>query len=170
MSERTGLVTFGGKPVTLTGNEIKVGDKAPDFTAVNQSLEEVSLSSFAGKTVVIAVYLSVDTGICQAQNRRFNKIASEMNDVVVIGISEDLTFAQKRFCAAEGIDKIVTLSDHREREFANKYGFLIKELRLMARGTVIIDKHGIVRMVEVLPEVATEPDYDATLKLLEELK
>lgn len=170
MSDRAGIVTFAGKPVTLTGNEIKIGDKAPDFTGVNQSLEQVSLSSFKGKTVVIAVYLSVDTGVCQAQNRKFNEIASKMSDVVVIGISMDLPFAQKRFCAAEGIEKIITLSDHREHEFGQKYGFLIKELVMFARGTVIIDKEGIVRFVEILPEVATEPDYDATLKVLEQIK
>lgn len=170
MSERTGLVTFVGNPMTLTGNEIKVGDKAPDFTGVNQSLESVSLSSFAGKTVVIAIYTSIDTGICQQQNRKFNEIASSMEDVVVLTISEDLPFAQKRFCAAEGLDKIITLSDHREREFGNKYGFLMKELALLARGTVIVDKDGIVQMVELLPEVATEPDYDAALEVIEKIK
>ena len=169
MSERTGLVTFGGKPVTLTGNAIKVGDKAPDFTGVNQSLETVSLSSFAGKTVVIAVYPSIDTGVCQKQNRKFNELASSMNDVVVLSVSEDLPFAQKRFCAAEGLDNIITLSDHREREFGEKYGYLIKELALLARGTVIVNKDGVVQYVEIVPEIATEPDYDAALKVIESL-
>lgn len=169
MSERTGLVTFGGKPVTLVGNAIKVGDKAPDFTGVNQSLEAVSLASFAGKTVVIAVYPSIDTGVCQQQNRKFNEIASSMDDVAVLSVSQDLPFAQKRFCAAEGLDSIVTLSDHREREFGNKYGYLIKELALLARGTVIVDKNGIVQYVEIVPEITTEPDYDATLKVIEHL-
>lgn len=103
MSERKGLVTFAGNPVTLTGNEVKVGDKAPDFTATNQGLEAVSLSSFAGKTVVIAIYPSIDTGICQKQNRKFNEIASSKKDVVVLSVSLDLPFAQKRFCATEGL-------------------------------------------------------------------
>ncbi len=170
MSERTGLVTFVGKPVTLTGNEIKVGDKAPDFTGINQNLESVSLSSFKGKTVVLAIYPSIDTGVCQKQNRKFNEVANSMEDVVVLSVSLDLPFAQKRFCLAEGLDSIVTLSDHKEREFGNKYGFLIKELALLARGTVIIDKEGIVQLVEIVPEIATEPDYDTALSLLEKLK
>lgn len=169
MSERKGLVTFAGKPVTLTGNAIKVGDKAPDFVAVNQALEEVSLSSFEGKTVVIAVYPSIDTGICQKQNYKFNEIAGSMKDVVVLSVSLDLPFAHKRYCAAEGLNNIVTLSDYKEREFGNKYGYLIKELALLARGTVVVDKTGTVRLVEIVPEITTEPDYDATLKLLNEL-
>lgn len=169
MSERKGLVTFAGNPVTLTGHEVKVGDKAPDFTGTNQSLEAVSLSSFAGKTVVIAIYPSIDTGICQKQNRKFNEIASSKKDVVVLSVSLDLPFAQKRFCATEGLNNIVTLSDYKEREFGNKYGFLIKELALLARGTVIIDKAGIVKLVELVPEITTEPNYDATLQLLDTL-
>lgn len=169
MSERKGLVTFAGNPVTLTGHEVKVGDKAPDFTGTNQSLEAVSLSSFAGKTVVIAIYPSIDTGICQKQNRKFNEIASSKKDVVVLSVSLDLPFAQKRFCATEGLNNIVTLSDYKEREFGNKYGFLIKELALLARGTVIIDKAGIVKLVELVPEITTEPNYDATLQLLDSL-
>ncbi|HKM94993.1 MAG TPA: thiol peroxidase [Prolixibacteraceae bacterium] len=170
MSERKGLVTFAGNQVTLTGNAIKVGDKAPDFTGVNQSLEPVSLSSVKGKTVVIAIYPSIDTGICQKQNRKFNEIAGSMSDVAVLSVSLDLPFAQKRFCAAEGLDRIITLSDYKEREFGNKYGFLIKELALLARGTVVIDKKGVVQLVEIVPEITTEPDYDATLKILEKIR
>lgn len=169
MTERKGIVTFAGNPVTLTGNEVKVGNKAPDFTGINQSLEPVKLSSFVGKTVVIAVYPSIDTGVCQQQNRKFNEIASNLDDVVVLSISQDLPFAQKRFCATEGLDNIVTLSDYREREFALKYGFLIKELALNARGTVVIDKEGVVRLVEIVPEVTEEPDYDATLNLIKNI-
>ncbi len=170
MSEKKGIVTFAGNPVTLTGDEIKVGNKAPEFTGTNQKLEPVSLSSFIGKTVVIAIYPSIDTGVCQSQNRKFNEIASKLNDVVVLSVSLDLPFAQKRFCATEGLDNIVTLSDYKDREFGNKYGFFIKELALLARGTVIIDKEGIIRLIEVVPEITTEPDYDATLKILEEIK
>jgi thiol peroxidase len=170
MSERKGIVTFAGNPVTLTGNPIKVGDKAPDFTGINQSLEPVKLSSFAGKTVVITVYPSIDTGVCQKQNHQFNKIASEMDDVVVLSVSLDLPFAQKRYCAAEGLDSIVTLSDHREREFGEKYGYLMKELALLARGTVVIDKEDTVQLVEIVPEVTEEPDYDAALEVLKKVK
>lgn len=170
MSERTGLVTFAGNPVTLTGNAIKEGDIAPDFTGVNQALQPVSLSAFKGKTVVIAIYPSIDTGICQKQNRKFNEIAGSMKDVAVLSVSLDLPFAHKRFCAAEGLDSIVTLSDYKEREFGNKYGFLIKELALLARGTVIIDKKGVVQWVEIVPEITTEPDYDVALQKIEALK
>ncbi|MBN1766899.1 MAG: thiol peroxidase [Prolixibacteraceae bacterium] len=170
MTDRTGIVTFAGKPVTLTGNEIKVGDKAPDFTGTNQSLEPVKFSSFAGKTVVIAVYPSIDTGVCQKQNYQFNKIASEMNDLVVLSVSLDLPFAHKRYCAAEGLNNIITLSDYKDREFGNQYGYLIKELALLARGTVVIDKKGIVQLVEFVPEITTEPNYDATLKVLKKIR
>jgi thiol peroxidase len=166
MTDRNGKVTFAKNPVTLTGNEIKVGDKAPDFTGTNQSLEPVKLSSFEGKTIVIAVYPSIDTGVCQKQNYQFNKIASEMSDVVVLSVSLDLPFAHKRYCAAEGLNNIITLSDYKEREFGNKYGYLIKELALLARGTVVIDKKGIVQLVEFVPEITTEPNYDATLEVL----
>jgi thioredoxin-dependent peroxiredoxin len=170
MSERTGLVTFAGNPLTLVGTEVKVGDVAPEFTGTNQSLEPVSLSSFKGKTVVVAISPSIDTGVCQKQNRKFNELANSWDDVVVLSVSLDLPFAQKRFCAAEGLTNIVTLSDYKEREFGNKYGFLIKELALLARGTVVIDKNGVVQLVEIVPEVTTEPDYDATLKVLEAIR
>jgi thiol peroxidase len=169
MTARKGLVTFAGKPVTLIGDAIKPGDKAPDFTGTNQSLEAVSFSSFKGKTVVIAVYPSIDTGVCQKQNYQFNKIADSMDEVVVLSVSLDLPFAHKRYCAAEGLNSIITLSDYKDREFGKKYGFFIDELALLARGTVVIDKEGIVRLVEIVSEVTTEPDYDKTIKLLESL-
>lgn len=169
MTARKGLVTFAGKPVTLIGDAIKPGDKAPDFTGTNQSLEAVSFSSFKGKTVVIAVYPSIDTGVCQKQNYQFNKIADSMDEVVVLSVSLDLPFAHKRYCATEGLNSIITLSDYKDREFGKKYGFFIDELALLARGTVVIDKEGIVRLVEIVSEVTTEPDYDKTIKLLESL-
>jgi thiol peroxidase len=169
MTARKGLVTFAGKPVTLIGDAIKPGDKAPDFTGTNQSLEAVSFSSFKGKTVVIAVYPSIDTGVCQKQNYQFNKIADSMDEVVVLSVSLDLPFAHKRYCAAKGLNSIITLSDYKDREFGKKYGFFIDELALLARGTVVIDKEGIVRLVEIVSEVTTEPDYDKTIKLLESL-
>lgn len=170
MSERKNIVKFAGNDVTLVGSEVKTGDVAPDFTGTNQKLEPVSLSSFKGKTVVIAVYPSIDTGICQLQNKRFNQVAGNLKDVVVLSVSLDLPFAHKRYCAAENLDSIITLSDYKEREFGNKYGFLIKELALLARGTVIIDKNGIVKYVEFVPEITTEPDYDTALKILDEVR
>jgi thiol peroxidase len=169
MKETTGVITFQGNPLTLQGETIKVGDKAPEFTVLSAGLEPVKLSDYDGKVRVLAIYPSIDTGVCQAQNRRFNAEASGLGDAVVLSISCDLPFAQSRFCAAEGLDKVITLSDHKEVDFGAKYGFLIKELRLLARGTVVIDKEGTVQFVEYVPEVTTEPDYDAALAVVKNL-
>ena len=163
MKKSSVKVTFAGNPLTLLGNEIKVGDKAPDFTAVGAGLVPVKLSEFTGRPVIIAVYPSVDTSVCAAQNRRFNAEVNQLNDVVVLSISCDLPFAQSRFCAAEGLVNIKTISDHKDLDFGEKYGFVIKELRLLARGTVVIDKSGVVRYVEYVPEVTNEPNYEAAL-------
>ncbi len=169
MKETTGKVAFKGNPVTLLGNEIKVGDKAPDFIALGSDLSPVRLSDFDGKVKVIAVYPSIDTGVCQAQNRRFNAEANNLENAVVLSISCDLPFAQNRFCAAEGLKNVITLSDHKDVDFGTKYGFLIKELRLLSRGTVVIDQQGFVKYVEYVPEIATEPDYEAALKVVKDL-
>ena len=169
MKETTGVITFQGNPLTLQGETIKVGDKAPDFNVLSAGLAPVKLSDYNGKVKVLAIYPSIDTGVCQAQNRRFNAEASNLGDAVVLSISCDLPFAQSRFCAAEGLDNVVTLSDHKDVDFGTKYGFLIKELRLLARGTVVIDKEGIVQYVEYVPEVTTEPDYDAALEVVKNL-
>lgn len=169
MKENSVKITFAGNPLTLLGNEIKVGDKAPDFTAVGAGLAPVKLSDFAGKVVIVAVYPSIDTSVCAAQNRRFNAEANNLKDVVVLSVSCDLPFAQSRFCAAEGLENIKTVSDHKDLEFGQKYGFWIKELRLLGRGTVVIDKEGIVRYVEYVPEVTHEPDYNAALAVVKGL-
>jgi len=169
MKESSVKITFAGNPLTLLGNEIKVGDKAPDFMAVGAGLAPVKLSDYAGKTIIIAVYPSVDTSVCAAQNRRFNAEVNQLQDVVVLSISCDLPFAQSRFCAAEGLESIITVSDHKDLDFGEKYGFVIKELRLLARGTVVIDKSGIVRYAEYVSEVTHEPDYDAALTLVKTL-
>ncbi len=169
MKENSVKITFGGNPLTLLGDEIKVGDKAPEFAAVGAGLAPFKLSDVAGKTVVVAVYPSIDTGVCAAQNRRFNSEANQLNDVVVLSISCDLPFAQSRFCAAEGLANIKTISDHKDLEFGQKYGFWIKELRLLGRGTVVIDKSGIVRYVEYVSEVTHEPNYEAALAVVKSL-
>ncbi|MEI6677869.1 MAG: thiol peroxidase [Mariniphaga sp.] len=169
MKESSVKVTFAGGPLTLLGNEVKVGDKAQDFTAVGAGLAPVKLSDFADKTVIIAVYPSIDTSVCAAQNRRFNAEVNQLKDVVVLSISCDLPFAQSRFCAAEGLDNIITISDHKDLDFGEKYGFVIKELRLLARGTVVVDKSGIIRYVEYVSEVTNEPDYDAALSVVKAL-
>ena len=160
---------FGGKPVGLSGKEIRTGVMAPDFTVVNGALKNVKLSDYDGKIRVIAVYPSIDTGVCQAQNRRFNAEASGLTNTVILSVSCDLPFAQKRFCAAEGLNNVITLSDHRSVEFGTRYGFLIEELRLLARGTVVIDAKGVVQYVEYVPDVSMEPDYEAALKVVRSL-
>lgn len=169
MKEDKTKVTFGGSPLTIVGEPIKVGDKAPDFTVLSASLEPVKLSDYDGKVRILAIYPSIDTGVCAAQNRRFNEEANKLENVVVLSISCDLPFAQSRFCAAEGLDNIITLSDHKETDFGLKYGFLLKELRLLSRGTVIIDKEGIVKFVEYVSEVTNEPNFDAAIKAVNEI-
>lgn len=163
-------VTIKGRLVTLLGDEVKPGQKAVDFTLLDAKFVPRSLADYRGKVKVLAVYHSIDTGICALQNRKFNEIASLLSDdVVVLSISCDLPFAQSRFCAAEGLKKVITLSDYKDLDFGLKYGFLIEELRLLARGTVIIDKNDVVSFVEYVPEVGQEPDYDAALKAIKAL-
>lgn len=163
MEKHTGMITFGGNPLTLAGELVKTGDSAKDFTVVANDLKPHKLSDYDGKIRIISVVPSVDTGICAAQTRRFNEEAAKLNNVVILTISCDLPFALGRFCAAEGIDKVVTLSDYKETDFGLKYGFLIDELRLLSRGIVIIDQKGVVRYVEYVKEVASHPDYDKAL-------
>jgi thiol peroxidase len=163
-------VKFKGNTTPLSGTEVKVGVIAPDFALTANDLSEKHLNDYAGKIKVIAVYPSIDTPVCATQNRQFNKIAAGLSsEVVVLSVSVDLPFAQTRFCAAEGIDRVITLSDHKATDFGLKYGFLIEPLRLLARGTVIIDKENVVRFVEYVPEVTTEPDYDAAIAALKQL-
>ena len=163
-------VTFKGNPVTLLGKETKVNDKAVDFTVLNNSLQEVKLSDFDGKVKILSLFPSIDTGVCSKQNHTFNKEAANLSDnIVILAISNDLPFALNRFCGAEGIDKIITLSDHKTLDFSSKYGFLIEELRLIARGVIVIDKNNIVRYVEYVPEIGQEPDYNTALQKAKEL-
>lgn len=169
MEKHHGLTTFKGNPMTLLGPTIKVGDKAPEFMALANNLSPVKLSDFAGKTVIISAAPSIDTGVCAAQTRHFNKAAADLGDVAILAISCDLPFAIGRFCAAEGIDAVTTLSDHLATDFGLKYGFLIEELRLLNRGVVIIDKAGVVRYVEYVKENTDHPDYEKALDFVKGL-
>jgi len=163
-------VTFQGNPVTLVGSEIKTGNKAPDFTALNNELKPVNMSDYDGKVKILSIFPSVDTGVCSKQNHRFNEEASKLSDdIVILAISNDLPFALSRFCGAEGIDKVITLSDHKDLDFAMKYGFLIEEMRLLARGVVVVDKDNTVKHVEYVPEIGQEPDYDTAIKTAKEI-
>jgi thiol peroxidase len=162
--ERRGLVTFKGGPMTLLGPEIKVGDKAPDFKAADNSLQPATLDSFRGKVKIITSVPSLDTPVCDMETRRFNEEAGKMPDnVVVLTVSMDLPFAQKRWCAAAGVEKVKTLSDYQGRSFGLAYGVLVKELQLLARAVFIVDDQDIVRYVEMVPEITREPDYDRVL-------
>ena len=162
--ERNSVVTFFGNPLTLVGNEVKVGDKAPDFVLLDKELKEVRLSDYAGKLKIISVTPSLDTPVCDLQARTFNEKAQSLpGDVVILNVSMDLPFAIARFCASAGIDKVITLSDHRDASFGNGYGVLVKELRLLARSIFVIDKSNVVRYVQIVPEMTKEPDYDKAL-------
>jgi thiol peroxidase len=170
MDERKGLVTMKGKPVTLVGQAIKVGQKSPDFEVTANDLSPVKFSSYAGKICIIASVPSLDTAVCDIETRKFNEKAAQLgSDVVVLTISMDLPFAQKRWCGAAGIKNIQTLSDYRDASFGNAYGVLIKDLRLLARAVFVVDKKGVVRYLQIVPEIATEPDYEAVLKATQEL-
>lgn len=170
MSERTGIITFKGNPMTLLGPELKVGDKAPDFLVVDNSLTPVSLASSAGKIRVISAVPSLDTPVCDTETRRFNQEAATLPDsVVVLTVSLDLPFAQKRWCGAAGIDRVTTLSDYRERSFGNAYGVLIKELLLLSRAIFVIDAKDTIRYIQFVPEVTSEPDYSAVMNAVKGL-
>jgi thiol peroxidase len=165
--ERKNVVTLKGNPVTLVGDEVKVGQKASDFKVLAHDLTERTLGDFKGKIKLIASVPSLDTPICDLQIKRFNDEASNISkDVVIIFISMDLPFAQKRFCDEFNINKIKTLSDHREADFGTKYGVLIKELRLLARAIFLIDKDDTIRYVEYVRELGTPPNYEAALNAI----
>lgn len=168
--ERKGIISFKGNPLTLLGAESKVGDKAPDFIVLDNELNPIGLKNFKGKTKVISVTPSLDTPVCDLQARRFNAEAAKLSDdVAVLNISMDLPFALSRFCATAGIDKVKTFSDHRDASFANAYGVMIKELRLLARSVFIIDKDDIIRYIEIVPEVTDQPDYDKALDAVKKI-
>lgn len=170
MKERTGLVTLKGNPMTLLGEEIKVGQKAPGFEVVDNDLEPYLFDGGQGKTTIITSLPSLDTPVCDMETRRFNQEASSFGSKVqVLTISMDLPFAQKRWCAAAGIENVITLSDHREASFGKAYGVLIKELHLLARAVFIVDSQGIIRYYELVEEVGNEPDYDAVLEAVKGL-
>jgi len=165
MTERTGVITMKGNPLSLVGNEVKVGDNAPDVTLVANDLSEVKLSSFRGKKVIISVVPSLDTPVCDLQTKRFNQEASKLQDTVVLTISKDLPFAQRRWCGAAGASAVKTLSDYRSN-FGETYGVLIKGLGLLARSIFVINEQGKVIYTQLVKEVATEPNYEEVLKAL----
>ncbi|MEK3892927.1 thiol peroxidase [Bacillus sp. FSL W7-1354] len=162
-------ITFKGNPVTLVGSEVKVGDQAPDFTVLSNSLEEVTLQDIKGKPAVISVIPSIDTGVCDAQTRRFNEEAAGLGSAKVYTISADLPFAQARWCGANGIENVETLSDHREMSFGEAFGLYIKELRLLARAVFVLDENGKVVYTEYVSEATNHPDYDKAIEAAKSL-
>lgn len=166
---RENIFTMGGNPITLIGKEVKVGDKAPDFTVLKEDFSPYSLKDAGDRVKIISVVPSLDTGVCELQTINFNQLAAELEDVVILTISVDLPFAQKRFCSAHGIDKVLTLSDHKDLSFGLNYGFVIEEMRLLSRGIVVVDKDNTIRYVEYVKEVGNHPNYDRVLKEVKKL-
>ncbi|MEH6940627.1 thiol peroxidase [Bacillus sp. JJ722] len=163
-------ITFKNNPVTLLGNEVKVGDKAPDFSVLRNDLSQATLSDYQGQVKIISVVPSIDTGVCDAQTRRFNEEASNLDNVKILTVSVDLPFAQNRWCAAAGIKNVETLSDHRDLSFGKNYGVAIEELRLLARAVFVIDSNDTVVYVEYVSEATNHPDYEAAVKAAKEAK
>jgi len=169
ITDRQVTVTMKGHPVELLGQERHTGDAAPNFRAVDAGFQPVELAQLGQRPVLISAVPSLDTGLCALQTKRFNsEIASFEGDFAALTISMDLPFAQKRFCEAEGIDRIQVVSDHVWREFGNGYGILIKDMGLLARSVFVIGKDGQIRYKQTVPEVTDHPDYEAALAALRE--
>jgi len=171
MKERKDAVTMKGNPLTLLGDLPKVGDHAADAVVVDNSLQEVKLSDWLGRSpLVISAVPSLDTSVCDRQTRRFNKEATSLGEgVKVLTISMDLPFAQKRWCGAAGVENVQTLSDYRYASFGQAYGVLIKSLHLLARSVFVIDASGIIQYVELVRELTNEPQYDPLLQVLKQI-
>jgi thioredoxin-dependent peroxiredoxin len=170
LKERSGKITMKGNPLTLLGPELKIGDTAPDVVLINNDLEPVSLSAYQGKICIISSVPSLDTPVCDMETRRFNEEAGALgDDVAIITVSMDLPFAQKRWCGAAGVDKVITLSDYGDMSFGRAYGVLIKELKLLARSVFVLDRKGVIQYIQLVNEVADEPAYQEILDAVEAL-
>jgi len=168
--ERTGIATLKGNPITLVGPQLNVGDNAPDFSLSKSLGEYVSLQDFAGKVKLISVIPSIDTGVCEAQTRKFNEAAAGLGDnVVVLTVSADLPFAQARWCGAAGVDRVVMLSDYKDNNFGLAYGVYIKEFALDMRSIFVLDENNVIQYVEYLSEMTNHPDYDAAVAAVKQL-
>lgn len=156
-------VTFKNEPITILGEEVKVGSVAPDFTVLANDLSEKTLKDYEGKKKLISAVPSLDTGVCSQQTRKFNEEAAQENGVVLT-ISVDLPFAQKRWCAANGLDNVLTLSDHKDLSFGKNYGVIMEELRLLARSVFVLDQNNKVVYSEIVSEGTDFPDFDSALE------
>ncbi|RAS86234.1 lipid hydroperoxide peroxidase [Priestia endophytica] len=158
------MTTFKGNEVTLLGKKVEVGQKAPNFTVLANDLSEVTLDDSKGSVRIISVVPSIDTGVCDAQTRRFNEEATSLENVKVLTVSVDLPFAQARWCGANGIENVQTLSDHRNLSFGEAFGVTIKELRLLSRSVFVVDSEDNVTYAEYLEEVTEHPNYEAAIE------
>jgi thiol peroxidase len=163
--ERFGLIQFGGADQTVVGPDLKVGDAAPDFVAVGQDWREVRpLRVSAGKVIVLAAVLSLDTSVCDRETRRFNTEASQLGpDVLIYTLSMDLPYTQKRWCGAAGIDQVTTLSDHLHADFGSRCGCLIKEIRILRRAVFVVGRDGKLTYADYMKALGDEPRYDDVL-------
>ena len=165
MQEKKGIVTFSGNPLTLLGNDVEVGAQAPDFIVLANDLTPRTLGDYKGKTLIISTVPSLDTGVCDLETRRFNSEAASLSDdIKILTISCDLPFAQSRWCGAAGVDKLETLSDHKNLAFGLAYGVALKELRLLTRAIFVVNKEGRVIYKEIVPEISSEPNYENALQ------
>jgi len=170
MNERANAITLHGNSLTLVGADIQMGEVAPEAELLNNDLNAVKLSDYRGKIVILSVVPSLDTPTCDMQTRRFNSEAAKLSDdVAILTVSMDLPFAQKRWCGAAGVDQVVTLSDHRTAAFGQAFGLLIKELRLLARAVLVLDREGVIRYYQLVKEIGDEPDYAAALDAVKAL-
>lgn len=164
MPELTDAITFKGNPMTLVGDAVNVGDAAPDVALTLTDMSELKISDLRGKPAILSVVPSLDTPVCQVQTRMFNEKVGALGDgVTLVTVSLDLPFAQKRYCAGEGIENLKLASDYKTHEFGNRFGLRIKELGLLARAVLILDAEGNVKYKQLVGEVTEEPDYDAAL-------
>jgi len=170
MSDRSGVITMHGNPLTLTGDEVNKGDQVPDVELLANDLSPVKLSDFKGKVVVLSTVPSLDTPTCDLETRRFNSEAAGLGDeVAILTVSMDLPFAQARWCGAAGVEAVKTLSDHREAALGLAYGLLIKELRLLARCVLVLDRDQKITYIQMVNELSEEPDYEAVLAAVKEV-
>ena len=169
MTERKREIKLDGEYVTIVGEKIKVGDKAPDFSALRNDESEFKLSELSGKVKIISMVPSVNTPVCELQTIRFNKEAADLNDITVLTISTDKPAVLSKFCGNHGIENTLTLSDSKDFDFGHKYGFRVKDHDILTRGIVVIDKEDTVRYVEYVREITNHPDYEDAIEAAKKL-
>jgi len=170
MTERSGAVTMKGDPKTLVGEPLQVGQKAPDFQLTGTDMAPKTLQDFAGQVKILEIVPSLDTSVCDTETRTFNEKAANLSDqIAILTISMDLPMAQGRWCGAAGVDRVTCLSDYKDHQFGYEYGVRIKEMGLLARTVIVVDQNDVIRYIELVEEVAEQPDFDAALKAAQDL-